>query len=192
MPGGEPRVRAKHLQVWLSLAKRRLEPTPYERFTAGVPSQDWQRIEAAVGSSWLPMELDVTLADAMHATLGPKACHRFYIDLTLEALGGPLLSPLVGTWMRMFGADPSKIAQWWPKGWTGLFQDCGELSGEPVSEHVARLYYSDLPAFCVASAPWVESLQSSAYAVFPFLKREGVVRLSADAPHRAVTLELEW
>ncbi len=192
MPSGEPRVRAKHLQVWLSLAKRRLEPALYERFAQAVPAPEWQRIEAALGSSWLPMELDVMLADVMLATLGPRACHRFYIDLTLEALGGPILSPLVGTWLRMFGADPSKTVQWWPKGWLGLFQDCGELSGEAVSERVARLHYMDLPAFCVASAPWVESLQSSAYGVFPFLNREGVVRLTADAPHRAVTLELEW
>jgi hypothetical protein len=187
-----PAVRAKHLQLWLATARRRLPSSEVADFAKRIPGPLLVDIERLTGPTWLNMELDVAFAEAMREAIGPSSVHRFYIELTLATFGGPLVGPLVRRAIRLSGATPGVATKWWPRGWAGLFRNCGSLSGEVLAPGRAQLVYAELPRACVASPPWVDSLRSALCAVFELCRVGGDVRLRPDVSRRRVQLDVDW
>jgi hypothetical protein len=188
----EPLVRSRHLQEWLRHVDR--EEEPYRtRFFDVLPAETKRTIESAGRVEWLPAALHAELADHVAAAFGPVRAHDYFRRNFALSLRGPVLGPLLRTGVRVLGLTLSSLLRWAPHGWNASFRNCGKLTGEVVEPGHGRLVYSDLPAVFIASDPWLDSAQGSAYGGLDLLGVTGVVRLdkSARAAGRMV-VDIEW
>jgi serine/threonine-protein kinase len=191
-PGAKPTVRARHLKDWLTHAAGDEDPWR-ARFFAALPDDVRSTIDSAVGSTWLPVDLHVLLADIMQDAYGPARAHEHYRRAFANSLRGGIFGPLVRTGMRLFGTTPAAFLRWADRGWETSFRQCGGLAGEVQGPGRGLLIYKDLPPVCLASAAWLGSAQGSAYGAFDVCEVSGVVRI--DTSRRAegtMQLVLEW
>jgi serine/threonine protein kinase len=188
----KPKVRARHLKDWLLAAARDEDPWR-ARFFAALPDETRDVIEAAIGSSWLPVDLHVQLADIMQDSYGPARAHEHYRRSFAESVRGGIFGPVVRTGMRLFGTTPAAFLRWADRGWDTSFRSCGGLIGESEGPGRGRLIYKDLPPVCLASDAWLGSAQGSAYGAYDVCEVSGVVRI--DTRRRSegsIQLVLEW
>jgi hypothetical protein len=190
--GTEPLVRGRFCQEWLELVDA--EPEPWRgRFMALLSSQMKETILGASRVSWLPLELHVTLSNLTEEALGETRAHAYYRRAFAAALRGPFLGPLVRTGARVIGLSPATFVRWAGRAYEAGFRNAGRIDGEVLGRGKARLVYSQLPAICTASTPWLTSAQGSTYGAYDALGVDGVVRL--DLTGRAqgrLIVTLEW
>lgn len=189
---GEPLVRARFCQEWLTLIER--EEDPYRsRFFALIPKETRALIDGAVPVTWLPMAVHVKLADIQLESFGTVRAHGYYRRAFAINIKGPILGPLVATGVRLLGLSPGSFVRWASRGYDAAYKNAGHLAGEVVGPEHARLVFTNLPPVCTASEAWLMSAQGSAYGIFDVLDVDGIVRL--DMRGRAegrMVLDLEW
>jgi hypothetical protein len=188
----EPLVRARFCQEWLELVDKEEEPWR-GRFFAALDPALRETIESATRVAWLPMAVHVKLADIQQGAFGAVRSHAHYRKSFAAALRGPFLGPLVRTGARVMGISMLSIVRWSSRAYQAGFRNVGELAGEVLGPHRARLVYSELPTVCTSSDAWMLSSQGSAYGAYDFLGIEGVVRLDTSGRGLGrMILELEW
>lgn len=188
----EPLVRARHLQEWLANVQREDDPWR-SRFFSALPDDVRSPIDAASRVEWLPAALHVQLSDILAQAFGPARAHDYYRRAFAASLRGPVLGPLLRTGARILGLTPATMLRWADHGWRASFRNCGSISGKVLGPRLGRLEYGDLPAVCIASDPWLDSAQGSAYGALDAMGVSGVVRIDkSDRERGRMVLELEW
>lgn len=192
MDAPEPLVRARHLRDWLERVAGEEDPWR-ARFFEALPAATRTTIESAVRGTWLPMRFHVELADIMEAAYGPARAHQHYRRSFAESLQSGIFGPLLRTGTRLFGATPGTFLRWAHRGWDASFRNAGQLRGEVLGPGVGRLLYSGLPPVCIASDPWLDSAQGSAYGTLDILEIPGVIRLDKSRKSEGLMeLTIEW
>lgn len=189
---GEPMVRARTLQEWLTFVAR--EDDPYRaRFFAALPKDVRAAIESASRVSYLSARFHVLFADILLDAFGAQRAHQYYRRAFAQSLKGPLFASLFFTGMRILGMNPGSVLRWADRGWQMAFRHCGRLHGELLGPNVGRLTYLDLPSICTKSDAWLDSAQGSAYGVFDLCEVDGIVRIDKRARSSGrMQLDLEW
>jgi hypothetical protein len=188
----EPLVRARHLQEWLVHVAS--EEEPYRtRFFDALPAETRRIIESAGRVEWLPAALHVRLAELVSEAFGPVHAHAYFRRGFALSLRGPVLGSLLRTAVRVVGLTPASLLRWAPHGWKASFRNCGELTGEVLEPGHGHLMYSGLPDLCIASDPWLDSAQGSAYGALDAMGASGVVRIDkSDRAKGRMVLDIEW
>lgn len=193
MKSGEgPAVLAKHLQQWLKLVDVR-EPSR-ARFYAALSEASRRAIVDAAPLAWLPIEIDVEMAEVLAQVLGPVGAHAFYAAMFRATASSSILSPMIRTAWRLFGVGPASFARWIPKGWAALFRDVGTITAT-VDEGARRatLVHTGIPRVCAQSEPWVTSLASCVEPILDYARKDGVVRTDRSRlGEGTVVVAIEW
>lgn len=189
---GEPAVRAKFLQQWLTFPEQ-FEPAAAVRLARLVNDEKRRAIHGAHALVWLPMTLDIEVVDAVAQALGV----RRYAELTraffLEIMLRPPLGALLELGTKLMGLSPEAFLRWWDKGWGAVYRNCGRVTGYVEEERRGRVLYRNMPHLCLRSDAFVEAVVGTAYGVYALTGVEGVVRITQRRVEQGeLDLEFEW
>lgn len=189
---GEPAVRAKFLQHWLTFPEQ-FEPAAAARLAQLVDADKRRAIHAAHALVWLPMTLDIEVVDAVAQAVGA----RRYAELTraffLELMLRPPLGALLELGTKLMGVSPEAFLRWWDKGWGAVYRNCGRVTGYVDEQRRGRVLYRNMPRLCLQSDAFVEAVVGTGYGVYALTGVEGVVRVSQRRLDQGeLDLELEW
>jgi hypothetical protein len=169
-------VRARHLKQVLEAIDR---VPRRQAIRARIGVEVTGAIEAATGTDWLPVALDVALAGALDAELGPQGLVAFNQGMMRDAFRGPLLRALVEAATHVLGLDAGAWARWVPKAWGLMFRDCGHWTVARRDQGESLLTLSGLPPVCAGDAVWPVSVASALSALLPAVGSAGTVRLES-------------
>lgn len=144
--------------------------------------------------AWVPMDVNVALARALNAVLGPAECHRFHRAHFASVLQGPILGTLLQGALALYGFDPCRWMRLLPPAWDLLFRHCGTWTISNGAPARVEMLLAELPPSCVADRVWATTVASSIAATFDLARREGgrVELLDVDAAARRARYEMRW
>ena len=153
----------------------RLEPPLQRRIFEGLSEGLLKDVQAATAVAWLPIALNVELADTIARSLGPERARPFFRDMLLAEYQSSLFRPFIEGISRLFGVGPSVFVKMAPRGWELVYRACGTLTPMDVGPGEARLVLSELPEACVRNALWLDAVRSTFYTAFDLPKIEGEI-----------------
>lgn len=187
-----PAVRAKFLQLWLASFER-FEPSGAAKLTQLVGEQKRRAVADLSMLSWVPIALDVEMVDAVAEVLGPVRFGEFTRAYVGEIMPRAPLGALIDLGTKMIGVSPESFLRWWDKGWNAVYRDVGKVKGFVIDGAHGRVVYERMPRVCVESRAFVDAVVSTAYAVYTWTGRSGVVKVSElRADEGYLELALAW
>jgi hypothetical protein len=139
----DPAVRASHLKEDLA-ALASLGADLEERVLRRISPGTLAVIQDATRVDWLPVELNVELAEAVFGEAGEsvtRAWARASFQLSLNAFFKPLLE----TVLRLFDPTPHRIYAFVPRAWPAVYRNAGVASVIEQAPHESRVTLQDLP-----------------------------------------------
>jgi hypothetical protein len=115
------------------------------RIRASIFPATVERIEKASTASWLPIELDVQINEAVLAILGEGGVRDWNRRSIARAFEGPLLRPVIDASVKVFGLKPSTWLAWIPRIWPAVVRGCGEIEVGARSPTACTLVYTGVP-----------------------------------------------
>jgi hypothetical protein len=191
-PPHTPAVRAKFLQLWLASFER-YEPSGAAKLTQIVGESKRRAVAELSMLRWVPIELDVEIVDAVASVLGPVRFGEFTRAYVAEIMPRAPLGALIDLGTKMIGVSPQSFLRWWDKGWNAVYRAVGKVKGLAVDASHGRVVYEHMPRVCIESEAFVDAIVSTAYAVYTWTGRHGVVQVSAlDRAGGYLELALAW
>lgn len=186
-----PRILASFVKSVLDGADRR-DRRLGERVRARLDQPVRTALEAAGPVSFVPVELDVSVTEALFAEAGEECAREILRDNLLATFDAPILSSFIAGALRLLGRDPARLFGWSTKVWGQLYRDCGSIRFLPTGDGAGRLELADLPACIAASRPYLSGLEAAFDAGFALLDLDGTVRLAATDRASRADFELAW
>lgn len=155
---------------------------------------DVSTARSAFQFSWIPLELQIRILDAMRRNLAPSEWVESQHALMMRYLEKPVLRGLFDTAVRVLGLSVGSLAKWTPRTYDALFKNAGTFSIERAeTEGELSLYLEGFPAALFASGSFAESMQYSLETIFLLAKCEGTVTLSERSASRgSARYTLRW
>lgn len=103
-----------------------------------VPGGSREVIETTPRSSWIGIEHDHQVLDAIIHVFGRERAIQFWCDALGSLVNRPLLRSFVSGSLSVFGRDPNRVVAMFPRGWPLVYRDCCTLvmmqgaGGEPM------------------------------------------------------------
>ena len=117
------------------------EPGMREKLLAIFPSDTRELLETSARTSWLSIEHDHFVADALIGFLGRKRAIECWRDSMEHMMNRPLLRSFVSGIVQIMGKDPARVVSMVPKGWPLAFQDfCDVRFERGPAERVALIF----------------------------------------------------
>jgi hypothetical protein len=187
-----PAVRAKFLQLWLSSFER-FAPDAVTQLCARVGDDKLRAIGELSMLSWVPIELDIEIVDAIAEVLGKERFHAFTLAYVAEIMPRPPLGALIDLGAKMLGLSPQSFLRWWDKGWKAVYRECGKVKGFVQDENHGSIVYEKMPRACIGSEAFIAAIVSTAQVVFAWNGQHGTVRVAAHRPEDGyLELALSW
>jgi hypothetical protein len=139
----DPAVRASHLKEDLA-ALSSLGSDLEARVRARFATASLRAIEDATRVDWLPIELNVELAEAVFGEAGEartRAWARASFNLSLNAFFKPLLE----TALRLFDPTPHRLFGFVPRAWPAVYRNAGSAAVVEHAPEESRIVIEDLP-----------------------------------------------
>ena len=148
------------------------------------------QIESAVTVSWMPVELDVALSEAVDDVAGRDAYWSWGQQAILESARGPLLGPLLSGLQRL-GLGPTHAIRRLRGGWGLIYRDCGEISVHADSgARRGRVSVTEIPTV-FQNDPYLVGIAAAFDGVIMAVGgRDTRVEFERQGPH--VTFDLRW
>lgn len=174
--------------MMLELVKER-HPALHADLLANLPSA--KRIETALPVEWLPVQIDIDLMEALGRKLAPQVLDELVKQRQRLEMGSALFKTFIATIGRLLGLTPTQLLRHFPKGWGQVFQDCGKVELEHVEEGRGRIRIRKMPAACLESRVWIESLPVGVGMLYELVKvKTGKVSMTREG--KDVVLHLSW
>lgn len=187
---GAPSVQATYMKQFAE--RVRLLGAASEPVVASDPEL-FDAIDRAGRMSWLPVELNVRLIDALYTGLGPARAREFQADQITSQFATPLWRGFIEGGVRLLGLDPAILARWIPRALGLIFKDCGIWTLERRDETSALLRVRGLPPALVEHPHWLDSVSGGVYALFILCKTSGETRVvDVDAERGQAGIALQW
>ena len=152
-----------------------------------------EEVESCLPSAWLPIEMDVELTEHVSNVLGPTRAHLFYQNLTLGDYETSVFKSFIDMTVRLIGLSPSTYVKMVPHGFGLMYRDYGSFRALEREEDRARLLFSAIPAVCVRTPLWLESVRSSFHTAFDLTKTRGLVEWDdLDLERRRAVFSFRW
>ena len=170
-------VRAKFLQLWLRFPER-YDADAAARLAEMIGEEKRKAILDVSMLSWLPIELDVEVVDAVARVMGPRRFNELTRAFFAEIVPKPPLGALLDLGTKMIGLSPQSCLRWWDRGWGAVYRNCGKVRGAVTGEGSGRVSYERMPRVCVQSEAFLEAVLSSSYGVYALTGYHGTVRIA--------------
>ena len=171
----------------------RLDGPSRARIYRLLPEDLLEAVRAAVAVGWLPITLNVTLAESISASLGRALAHPFFRNVLLTEYQSSLLRPFVEGVRRAFGITPQVFVKMAPRGWELVYRECGVLEPLELGADQARLVLRDLPAACVKNSLWLDAVRSTFYTAFDLSNLAGEIHWDElDLEKARATMRFRW
>jgi len=144
-----------------------------------------QQIQQSGGTKWLPLALDIELAEAVSRSLGEGATRDWSRRSMIKGADGPLLRPIVQATIKVFGLQAAGLLRFAPRIWPSLFRNCGELV-VTCSDQCLQLTLINAPEIIVRSRPFLLSLAGAFDGVITLCKGKGRAEIASAGDGRVV------
>lgn len=185
-----PAVRASHLKEDLA-ALTTLGPEMEARVRERVPPSTLRVIEDSTRVDWLPVELNVELAEAVYGECGEartRAWARASFHLSLNAFFKPLLETI----LRLFDPTPHRILGFVPRAWPAVYRNCGVPSVTEQASTESHVTLQDLPPALMNDA-FLRAVAGTLECAMELAKVRGQIELLPwDRAARAATWTATW
>jgi hypothetical protein len=185
-----PQIRASYLQSSLA-ALARLDAREEAQVRARFGAAQIERVESAVRMSFLPLELDVALTEAVERVCGRPRALRWNADAVVYAARGPLLGPVRLALLRL-GMTPHAALRQVPRAWGLVYHACGFLGYERCGETEARLVHLDVPELVLSSDAYPHGIAGAFEGVIEVGGGRGSVQVELDRPRARITYLCAW
>jgi len=151
------------------------------------------QIHGAIRTTWLPIEVDVALAEAVESTCGPNSDYERARQSLLESMERSFLRPFVEGVRKVFGLSPKGLLKTCQRAWGGLYRDCGEPRFLDLAVNSAALDFRSMPAAMLESAVYLRAIAGALHALLDLCHTEGQIEVEAvDRERRAVRFVVTW
>jgi hypothetical protein len=186
-----PRILASFVRSVLDGAVR-ADPRLGERVRARIDGTARAALDAAGPVSFVPVELDVQVTEALFAEAGEARAREILRENLLLTFDAPILSSFVGGALRLLGRSPGRLFDWSAKVWGQLYRDCGAIRFVREGESGGRLELTGLPACVAGSGPYLSGMEAALDAGFALMDVDGEVRLAEADPRGRAVFQLAW
>jgi hypothetical protein len=136
-PTPEPAVRAAHLMDDLKCLSA-LDPVDEARVRAQLAPATVKAIEEALRTSYLPLALNIELAEIVYRVAGEAGSRRWGTASFLASIEG-FFKPLFVGLTRLVDPSPTLMFKIFPQGWTTTYRGCGEFQVSQPAPGQTRL-----------------------------------------------------
>jgi hypothetical protein len=183
-----PEIAAVHTRASLEVLGE-LAPGADARVRARLQPVVREALDAAARSDFLPAMVDVDVAMAIHAELGPEAARRVAREVLRRSLTGTVLGGLVRSASALFGLTPPGLLRWAGRGYGRVCRDCGELAVTSTDDGLVRLTLSSVPEGLDAPS-YLESMAGALEAFLDVCEVEG--RVDVELRPGGAAFDLRW
>jgi hypothetical protein len=183
-----PEIAAVHTRTTLQVLGE-LAPGADARVRARLLPEVRAALDEAARSDYLPAMVDLDVAIAVHAEVGPEAARAVARETLRRSLSGTVLGGLVRSAAALFGLTPPGLLRWAGRGYGRVCRDCGELAMTSTAEGLVRLSLTNLPEGLGAPS-YLESMAGTLEAFLDVCQVEGTVRVELRPGGAA--FELRW
>jgi len=183
-----PEIAASHTRTTLRVLGEHA-PGAEARVLARLLPEVRAALDGAARSDYLPAMVDLDVAIAIHAEVGPEAARAVARETLRRSLAGAVLGGLVRSAAALFGLTPPGLLRWAGRGYGRVCRDCGELTMTSTGDGVVHLSLTLLPQGLDAPA-YLESMAGALEAFLDVCQVEGGVRVEPRPGGAA--FELRW
>ena len=170
-----------------------LEPDLAEQLRALIPEAIVDAVTDATPSAWLPLEMNVELADILATALGPDRSLSFFRGMLLREYQTSLFKSFITGITRVMGVTPAVFVKVVPRGWELVYQECGSLTPLDVGSSAARLQLDDLPEVCVRNRLWLDAVRGTFYSAFDLANVPGSIEWEElNLKDRRAVFHFQW
>lgn len=170
-----PEIAAVHTRTTLEVLGERW-PGGAARVRARLLPEVWAALDDAARSDFLPAMVDLDVAIAIHAELGPEVARAVARETLRRSLTGTVLGGLVRSAAALFGLTPPGLLRWAGRGYGRVCRDCGDLVVSSTAEGLVRLSLTNLPEGLEAPS-YLESMAGALEAFLDVCQVEGSVEV---------------
>jgi hypothetical protein len=150
-------------------------------------------VHKAMAVAWLPLTLNIELADTIARCLGTERARPFFRSMLLAEYQSSLFKPFIAGISRAFGVTPAVFVRMAPRGWELVYRECGKLEPTEVGLGHANLVFSQLPAVCVKNTLWLDAVRSTFYTAFDLSEVDGEIEWDElDLSGRRAVMRFQW
>jgi hypothetical protein len=113
-------------------------------------------LEMASRVDFVPVEWDLAVTRVAFAIGGTAAVRAVNQETFRLSAGGPLLRPLFGTALRVFGVQPSAMLKVVGHSWSAASRNLGTIHIRDVADGSCTLEHVDLPLVVQQAPYWAE------------------------------------
>jgi len=139
-----PEISAQHTRTSLLVLAER-SPTSHAGVRDRLRPEVREALDGATRLDFLPAAVDLEVALAIHAEVGPDAARKVAREVLRRSLAGPVLGSLVSSASALFGLTPPDLLRWASRGWSRVCRDCGDLQVTGIADGVVHLDLTGLP-----------------------------------------------
>jgi hypothetical protein len=183
-----PEIAAQHTRTSLAVLAER-SPSAAVRVRARLRPEVRELLDGATRVDFLPATVDLAVAMAIHAEVGPDAARRVAREVLRRSLSGPVLGSLVTSATALFGLTPPDLLRWASRGWSRVCRDCGDLQVVGVADGVVHLALTHLPELLEVPS-YLESVGGALEAFLDVCQVDGEVE--AEPRPGGAHFQLSW
>jgi hypothetical protein len=183
-----PEIAAQHTQASLAVLAER-SPVAHGRVRARLRPEVREALDGATRLDFLPAQVDLDVALAIHAEVGPDGARRVAREVLRRSLAGPVLGSLVTSASALFGLTPPDLLRWASRGWSRVCRDCGELQVVGVADEVVHLALTGMPEL-LEHPSYLSSIGGALEAFLDICRVEGEVEV--EPRPGGAHFELRW
>jgi|GEM_PF-1032701 len=146
-------------------------------------------------TEWISVEFDIRLSHAVESCLGRGADYERARRSTGRSFESKLLQPFVEGAVRLFGLSPKAMIKLVRRGWTSLYQNCGEADAAFGDDDAptAALTLSRLPDVVYNDAVYLQAIAGGLHAILDVCQVKGTVEVQGKSPARkSATFAFKW
>jgi len=185
----EPAVRARGVQAAIKWADSFGDEPG--RVSALIDPRVHEHIMSATPTSWIPVELDRFLSQAIvdaHGETGAASCWRQFMGHYARS---PALKGFVATSKRLFGLTPGAVVKAVGKGWTHSYRDFAEVRGELDDHHHGIVHFEQVHSSVFGHEPYAICFRSLIQGACDIVG-EADVQMKRDPEARGWQVHVRW
>lgn len=163
------------------------------RLVARLGPEKIARFESCGRLSWVPLEEDLALSNAVEAVLGEGVDYERSRRSTAENMSSPLMRSFLEGARRLFGLDPASALKLVKSGWVTVFKDCGQAAHDPRGPGESVVRITDAPDAMVLAPSYVRALAGAMHGLLDVCEVEGIAEVvQASIKTHVVEIRLRW
>lgn len=185
----EPAVRARGVQAAIEWADGFGEQPGKVRSL--IDPRVLQHVMSTPPMSWVPVELDRLLSQAIVDAHGEDEAARCWRAFMANYAAGPVLRGFVQTSQRLFGLSPAAVVKAVAKGWDHSYRDFAEVKGELLGPLHGVVHFKEVHPTVFEHAPYAICIRSLITGACDIVGGAGV-QMKHLEPERNWEVHVRW